>query len=382
MKPLFEKWAEIDLDKVAHNVREIKRHLNKKTLLIAVVKADGYGHGMEEVSQVALENGADWLCVTDPFEGERLRKLGFTVPIFILSPPFLETVDMIVKNDLIQGIDSAEQAEALDLCARREGKIVAIHIKIDTGLGRSGIMPEKIEEFIKSIGKLKNLKLQGVYTHFASPYVEIEYTRAQYKRFKKTIRIIKEQEIPMEMFHCANSAAAMDLPDLQMNAVRVGFSLCNRHVGIEKNSQWNLKDCFVFKTKIKGLRKIGAGEHIGYDNQLITTKEMEIAILPVGYGDGIPTSLANKGYVLIRGKKLPIIGSVCMNQIFIDLTELEEKLSIGEEVVLIGQQKDEVLTYKDIGHEVGAGDAETIIRISQAVPKIYYRGGKMLKIKA
>ena len=381
MEHTLKKWVEIDLDKVAQNVREIKKILNKDTLFIAVVKADGYGHGMEEISEIALQNGADWLCVTDCFEGERLRKAGFKAPIFVLSPPFLDTMQIVISNNLIQGIDNLEQAKVLNEEAEKHGVKAIVHIKIDSGLGRFGIAAEEIGDFVKGLKRFKNLTIQGAYTHFASPYLEIEYTKTQYRVFEKALTILKEEQPSVKILHCANSAAAMDLPKLQMKAVRVGFSLCNRHEGLINEKQWNLQDCLQFKTRIQSIRSIGTDQHIGYDNKFITKRPMQIAILPVGYADGVPTTLANKGYVLVKGERVPIIGSICMSQIFIDLTDMSNDAVINEEVVIIGTQGEGHLTYKDLGGKIGFGDAETVLRISQALPKVFYKGGKILKIK-
>jgi alanine racemase len=381
MMDAFEKWVEIDLDKVAHNVREIKKHLSKDTLLIAVVKGNAYGHGIENVSRVALENGADWLCVADQFEGKYLRKLGFRVPILVLSPPSRETAEIAVSHDLIQGIDSIEQIRFLDKLSKMESKKTIVHIKVDTGLGRFGIRPEETADFAHEIRRFKNIQLQGVYTHFASPYGDSEYTKYQFDRFIEVQKTLQQNRISVDVFHCANSPASMDFPYMHMDAVRIGFSLCNRCIGLEKSKQWNLVDALEFKAKVKKVRTVSPGDHIGYENQFIADKKMKFAIIPVGYADGIPTALANRGHVLIRGKKLRLIGSVCFNQGFVDLTEFGD-VSIGDEVVLIGGQGKERLTYRDIARGVDAGNSETILRISGAVPRIFYKNGKVFAVSS
>ena len=374
MGRVLEKWVEVDLDKVGHNVREIKRHLRPDTIFMAVVKADGYGHGMKEVSRVALQNGADWLSVSNPDEGEYLRKCGFKVPILVLTPPSKESSKVTIKNDLIQCVDSIDQVEYLGRLSRTKGKKTIIHIKVDTGLGRFGVLPEHVIDFAKRVRNIASLSLQGIYTHFASPYSDPDYTRQQYGTFMELRKRIKKEGILVKIFHCANSPSAMDFPFMHLDAVRIGFSLCYRCDGTIKKNRWNLLDCLEFKTKIVSIKKILPRAHIGYENRFIARHKMTAAVIPVGYVDGIPTSLANRGHVLIKAKKLPLIGSVCFSQSFVDLTSLNEEASIGEEVVLIGKQGNESMSYRDIAGKVDAGNTETVLRITRTVPRLYRTG--------
>jgi len=376
MTESWEKWIEVDLDGVKHNVREIKRHLKHGTRLIAVVKADAYGHGSKEVSRICLENGANWLGVANPVEGETLRGLGFEAPIFVLSPLFCEAAGIAVRNNLIQGVDSAEQVRALNCFAEKERKKAIVHIKVDTGLGRFGVLPRDIVKFAHTILKFRNIHLQGVYTHFASPYTDREYTAYQYHKFLAVKKLLQQEKISIEMFHCANSPSAMDSRHMHMDAVRIGFSLCNRCTGPERSEQWDLRDCMQFKTKIVKVRNVGRGDHLGYENNFIADREMDIGIIPVGYADGIPTSLANRGYCLIQGRRSSLVGSVALNQSFLDLTGFAEQVSIGDEVVIIGKQQDESITYREIAGQTNSGNAETILRISGSNRRLFYEKGR------
>jgi alanine racemase len=383
MRSIYEKWVEINVDKIAHNVREIRKRLSKNTLFIAVVKSNAYGYGIKEVSQIAAENGADWLGVLTPFEGEYLRTSGFKLPIFVISP-FLDQIEekakTVVKNDLIQGIDSIEQAQALNKFSKKYNKITAVHVKIDTGLSRFGVLPENVIKFVKKLSDMKNLKVEGIYTHFASSYAAGDHIYYEYNRFKEVKKMIEKEKICVRFFHCANSAAAMDFPWMHMDAVRIGFSLFHSHISREKANQWDLKNCLRFKTRVVGIREVDKGICVGYDNKFVSDRKMKIAVLPVGYNDGIPTGLANKGKVLIKGQEFPLIGSICMNHVFVDVTDSSEKISIGDKVTIIGRDKDKELTYRDIAAEVNAGGAETVIRILQAVPKFFYKNNKRVKI--
>ncbi len=378
MGQVLEKWVEVDLNKVGHNIREIKRHLRPETVFMAVVKADAYGHGMKEVSRVALQNGADWLSVSNPEEGEYLRKCGFKVPIMVLTPPSKESSRLTVQNDLIQGVDSIDQIEYLGRLSGIRDKKTIIHIKVDTGLGRFGVLPEDAVDFAKKVRKVASLSLQGIYTHFASPYSDPDYTRQQYGTFMKVRKRIKREGIPVKIFHCANSPSAMEFPFMHLDAVRIGFSLCHRCKSTSRRKQWNLLDCLEFKTKIISIKEISSGAHIGYENRYIARHKMTVAVIPVGCVDGIPSSLANRGQVLIKGKKLDLIGSVCFSQSFVDLTSLKEEVSVGEEVVLIGGGEAERISYRDIAGKVNAGNAETVLRITKAVPRVYRTGSDVV----
>jgi alanine racemase len=374
----LEKWVEVDLKKVAHNVQEIRRHLKPDTIFMAVVKADAYGHGIEEISRAAIQNGADWLSVSNPREGEYLRKHGFKVPILVLAPVSEESARVTVENDLIQGVDSIDQVEYLGRLSRAKGKRTTLHIKIDTGLGRFGILPENVIGFAKKASTIDSLSLQGIYTHFASPYSDPDYTRQQYRTFMKVKKTIKKEGIPIKIFHCANSPSAMDFPYMHLDAVRIGFSLCYRCRGTTRKKEWSLLDCLEFKTKIISIKEMPPGAHIGYENRFLARHQMTVAVIPVGYVDGIPTSLANRGHVLIKGKKLPLIGSICFSQSFVDLTSLNGKASVGDEVTLIGKQGNESITYRDIAEKVNAGNTETVLRITKAVPRVYRTGSDLV----
>lgn len=367
----LEKWVEIDLNKVKHNVQEIKKHLSPQTIFIAVVKADAYGHGMKEVSRVALQNGANWLGVSNPHEGEHLRKCGFKAPILVLTPFFGESLKVTIKNDLIQSVDSIDQIEYLGRHSKIKGKKTVVHIKVDTGLGRFGVLPQHVIDFAKRVRATDSLILEGIYTHFASAYSDPDYTRQQYRTFMEVRKKVKQVGIPIKIFHCVNSPSAMDFPSMHLDAVRIGFSLSYLCNGTIKKNQWNLIDCLEFKTKILSIKRRDIGAHVGYENRFIADHKMTVGIIPVGYVDGIPTSLANRGNVLIRGRKAPLIGSVCFSQSFVDLRSLGEEAAVGDEVVFIGSQGNENISYRDIAGKVNAGNSETVLRITKAVPRLY-----------
>jgi len=248
---------------------------------------------------------------------------------------------------------------------------VLVHIKVNTGLNRYGISPTEVVSFVEKVSKLENVEIDGIYTHFATPYTDLDFTKVQYNTFQQVRKDLEDKNIHIKMYHCANSAAAMDLPDTQMDGVRVGFSLCNGNIGLEPKNQWNLKDAFELKTRVKLIRHVKKGDRIGYENSYFCPKDMTIGVLPIGYADGIPTIFAKDGYVLVRGNKCRIIGSICMNQIFIDLSHKESNYHEEDEVTIIGKQGNNVLTYRDIGMVVGAGDAETLLRVNMQIPRLF-----------
>jgi len=367
----YRKWIEIDLRSLASNIREIKQHLKNNIVFIAVLKDNAYGFGLNKLCSLVMENGADWIGMVDQYEGKRVRNIiGDNVPIFVMTPPFSEeSIKITIDNNLIQGIDSYKQARKLNILARKKNKICQVHLKINTGLNRYGVNIDDLVQLSKKIIKLSNLELEGVYTHFSTQYSDLNNTKYQFERFTKAKNLLLKNNIDIKMYHCANSTVAIDFPNMHMNAVRIGFSLFNFSPGLRK--KWKLLDCFRFESKINKIREIPAGEYVGYDKKFKSKKPIKIGIIPVGYADGIPTTISDKSHVLVKGFKIPIIASVCMSQIFIDLSSHVD-IKEGEKVTLIGKQGKENIRAKDIAELGCAGEAEMIMRIMNATKDIHY----------
>jgi len=380
-KTLRQNWVEIDLDAVVHNVKTIRQAVGSRVKIMAVVKADAYGHGMVEVAETALDNGADWLGVTTLEEARELRDYGFTAPILILGiTPAAEAVT-VIEHDLTQTVCTADLAEALAKAADKLGKKAKVHLKIDTGLTRFGVLPDEAVDFATDLLRLPGLELSGVYTHFASPYEDDAYTMLQFERFRTVLQALEAADIFISLKHCANSAAMYEYPEMAMDMVRCGFILTNTSPARHAGRELPLRDALQWKTRVAYIRAVAKGVSIGYAQKYSAPRDMVIAILQTGYSDGIATAYGNKGKVLIGGRLLPIVGGICMSHIMVDITDLADTVKVGDEAVLIGKQGDACISVVDMAGVIGAGDAETLGRINHKIPRLYYRNGEVVKIK-
>jgi alanine racemase len=375
-------WAEVDMDKLAHNMREIRRIAKSKEIM-AVVKADAYGHGALDVAPVLLENGADRLAVAVLSEAIELRRGGIECPIMILgfTPPNL--IDEILRHNIEQTVYSYELAKELSKMAQKKNKIVKIHIKVDTGMGRIGYLPneESIREIYK-ISKLPNLILEGLFSHFSSADDENkDYTKIQIERYNWFYEKLKEKGVHFNVRHAANSAAIIDLPENHYELVRPGIILYGYYPSNEvKKERINLKPVMSLKTNVVHIKEVSPGEYIGYGRKFRAEKHSIIATLPVGYADGYTRLLFNKAKVIINGKFAPVVGRICMDQCMIDITDIEG-VKIGTEVILIGEHTNNKFNADDVAKLLGTIKYEIVCMIGKRVPRVYIKDGKVVKIR-
>lgn len=375
-------WAEVDLDRLAHNMREIRKAAKSKDI-IAVIKADGYGHGALDIAPVLLENGATRIAVAVLNEAVELRRGGLECPIMILgfTPPSL--IDLILRYDIEQTVYSYELAHELSVLAQKKNKIAKIHIAVDTGMGRIGFLPndESVEEVYK-ISKLPNIVIEGLFSHFsAADERNKEYTSMQFTKYNWFYDRLKEKDININMRHIANSAAIIDLPETHFEAVRPGIILYGYYPSNEVcKEKIDLKPVMSLKTNIVHIKKVPPGEYISYGRKFQTSKESIIATLPVGYADGYTRLLFNKAKVIVDAKLVPVIGRICMDQCMIDVTEVEG-VKVGDEVILMGEQNGIKFTADDIAELLGTINYEVTCMISKRVPRVYVRQGKVVKIR-
>ncbi len=377
----MKTWVEVDLDAVAHNLQTIRSAMQGNAKVMAVVKADAYGHGMEEVAEVALKHGADWLGVTTLEEGIELRKAGFEASILLLGITDVDEAALVVEYNLVQTVCTDDLAEALSAAAESLGTKAVVHVKVDTGLSRFGVLPEHAYEFVSRLKLLPGIELQGIFSHFASPYEEDAYNEHQLSVFMGVLNELKEKGIDIPIKHIANSAAMIEYPHMHMDMVRLGFILCNDSPARHAERKLPLKDALSWKTRVVYTKKIAKGTSIGYAQSYFAPRDMTIAILQMGYSDGYSTALSNKAEVLIHGRKVPVVGKVAMSHVVVDVTDIPDPVLVHDEAVLIGQQENEVLTVVDMSSKAGAGDAETLCRIAKKLPRIYYKEGKVFKVK-
>ena len=309
-------WAEIDLDAIAYNTRELKRHLGENTELMAVVKANGYGHGAVPVAEVVLDNGASHLAVHRTLEGVQLRQAGITAPVLIMGYTLPSDAETIVRWDLTPTVNTLEQAEALSAVASHQGQVLPIHVKVDTGLGRFGLLPQGVVDFVRAASELPGLILEGIYTHFAiADAADKAYTLQQLEIYLEVVKRLEEAGFTISIKHAAGSAATLDLPQTHLDMVRCGIALYGMRPSDEVEPTIPLRPAMALKSRVARVRTLPPGSPISYGCTYTTKEPTLVALVPVGYGDGYHRLISNRGQVLIRGQRAPIVGRVCTQAI-------------------------------------------------------------------
>ncbi|MBO5244906.1 MAG: alanine racemase [Selenomonadales bacterium] len=361
-------WAEIDLGAIASNVRNIKKKIGSDTMLCAIVKADAYGHGTVQAARTVLAEGADYLAVAVLREAQELRHGGITAPILILgATPLLQARD-IIEHDVEQTIFSLDMAKAISDMAVSMNKVARVHIKIDTGMMRVGIRPEETGEFVKAVMAMPNIKIQGIFSHFAMADARDKTEAlAQLERFREAVRLAEQAGADIPIKHIANSAAILDMPEAYCNMVRAGIILYGLLPSDEVSNDVELRPAMTLKAEIMYLKEVAENVGISYGHAYHTTRPSRIATLPVGYADGWSRRLTGKADVTIGGKRVPIVGRICMDQCMVDVTDLD-KVEVGDEVVLFGEGG---RTAEEVAEWLDTISYEVICMIGKRVPRQY-----------
>lgn len=372
--------AEINLDNIAHNVKQICKQTNKNTMVMAIVKADAYGHGSLEVSKTCLYNGASCLGVATCDEGVYLRKNNIFEPILLLGHTIYSKFEDVINYNLTQTIFSYETAKVLSDYATKLAKEVSIHIKIDTGMGRLGFFPsDKSLQEIILISKLPFLKITGVFTHFASSDAEDKsFAMEQFNKFKIFVDKIKKSGINNIVTHCSNSGAILDLKEFNLDMVRAGIIIYGVYPSDEIKNKINLLPAMSLKTHISLIKEFPPNTSVGYSRTYFTNKVTKIATIPVGYADGYARIMSNKANVIIRGQFAPVIGSICMDQMMVDVTHIEN-VHINDTVTLLGEQNSSKITADDLANLQQTISYEVFCSIGKRVPRVYIKNGQFLK---
>ena len=365
-------WAEVDLSAIRQNILALKSLLKSpSTRFCAVVKADGYGHGAVAVAAEAQRAGADYLAVSILDEALSLRSAGFTMPILILGPTPAAQAHLVVANSLRQTICNMAQARVLSAAAVSQGLTAKVHLKVDTGMGRLGVPAREAADFASAVAALPNLMTEGIYTHFAkSDSRDKTHAQGQLAAFKTALAAISERGLDIPIKHCANSAAFLDMPETQMDMVRVGIAIYGLWPSEETGRPLKLTPALRFKTRISMLKTVPAGTAISYGCTYITERPATIATLPVGYGDGWLRELSGRIGVLAGGRKVPLVGLICMDQCMADVSGVEE-LAEGDEVLLFGGPE---LPAEEVARALGTINYEVVCLLSARVPRIYLGG--------
>lgn len=375
-------WAEVDLDAIAHNIKEIRKITNPNAQIMAVVKADAYGHGFLEVTKTLLENGADRLAVAVLQEGKQLRSRGVKVPILILGASSEESVEDLINFDITPSVFAFDFAKALSYEAERKEKVTKIHIKIDTGMSRIGFLAgennEEIVEEILKISKLPYIEIEGIFSHFAtSDEYDKTYTLLQYDRFMDVCNKLEEKGLHIPIRHICNSAGIMMYPEMHLDMVRPGVILYGMYPSDEVDkSRLDLIPAMTLKSTITHIKEVEADRGVSYGKEYITDKRTKIATVPIGYADGYLRKLAKEGKMIVRGMKVPVIGRICMDQCMIDVTNVHN-IDKGDEVIIFGR---EGVTVDDLAHWLDTINYEVSCVIGRRIPRIYTKEGKAVKV--
>ena len=394
VNPARPTWLEIDLDAIAHNVREIKRFIGDGVTLMAVLKANGYGHGAVKAARTALNNGAGFCGVASLNEATALRAANIDEPILILGYTPAWHAREALMRDVSVTLYDYDIARAFSRAARELGRTARVHLKVDSGMGRLGVLPDRAAAFIRAVAGLPGIEIEGVFTHFCCADDDPDYTRAQFGRFMDVLReanvTLKSSNasdrmpdvapslqtmsppLPVSYLHAANSAATLTLPETHLNMVRVGLSLYGLSpfgAGVRNPVQDGLRAALVWKTTIAQVKTLPAGHPVSYGATYRCPDERRIAVIPVGYADGFRRAPAHAGQVLVRGQRAPIVGRVCMDQSMLDVTAIPG-VRIGDEVVLIGRQGRQAITAEEMAERLGTINYEVISAILPRVPRV------------
>ncbi len=367
--------AEVNLGAIEHNYKQIRQHIPNHTEMMAIVKADGYGHGAKEVANFLQEQGVNRFAVAIVAEGEELRSSGITSPILVLGYTPRADIKALIENDLTQTVFSYEMAKTISDEAGRLGKTVNIHLKVDTGMGRIGFLssPKSIEEILM-ITKLPHINLEGIFTHFSTADEEdTSYTKEQWSIFEGFLKELSEVGLELPIIHAANSAAIMCHEYTHLNLVRPGIILYGYYPSpYLEGKVLDLEPAMTLKTQVVHVKELPEGQYVGYGRKFYTHQKTKIATIPVGYADGYSRNLGNKGRVLIRGQYAPVIGNICMDQFMVDVTHIKG-VSVEDEVVLFGKQQDAVIPVEEIAQSLGTINYEIVCMIGKRVPRIYIK---------
>ena len=379
-------WAEINLDNIAHNISCIRKRLKGETRLLAVIKADGYGHGYKEVAKVAVENGADFFGVASADEAMQLRRSGFDTPILILGPVDDDEFVYVVDKNVAMTVFDINIAKRISTVAVALGKEAKIHIKIDTGMSRIGYMAvsdnrEAMLDEIVEINNLPNLTIEGIFTHFAKADVpDSDFTKIQFERFIDVCDELKSRGVDIPIRHCCNSGGIVNFPEYHLDMVRSGIISYGYYPSEESFSEGlDLLPAMQLKSKVTDVKRVGAGIGVSYGGIYETEEPVDVATFGIGYADGYFRSLSNNAQVIVGGEIANVIGRVCMDQTMADVTHIKN-IKIGDEVILFGTDGNNTITVDSVAARAGTINYEVLSVVGKRVPRVYIKDGKVIKV--
>lgn len=359
--------AEISKKNLIHNVKSIKK-IAPHTPIMAVVKANAYGHGILDTAKILKQAGVDFFGVAFTEEGVQLRKSGNTKPIIVLVPTFAEEARLFCEYDLQVAACSLEFIRGLSEEAVRQNSIVKAHLFIDTGMSREGIRWEDAVPFMQECSKLPNIEFVGVCTHFASAASDVQFAKKQLRLFLDTIKILKEAGFTYKYIHSANSSAIPNVPESHLTLIRPGMALYGYPPAPELSNVYNVKPVLTLKTRVIFIRRIQQGDSVSYDRKFIAKQPTTIATIPIGYGDGFFWNLTGKAQCLINGKRYNLVGAICMDESMVDVGD--DNINIGDDVILIGKQGNESIDAYEVANKIGTIPYEILTAIAARVPRV------------
>lgn len=363
----YSTWLEIDLGAIRNNIHQLQAMTGRPVM--AIIKANGYGHGLVEVGQAAASAGATWLGVARLEEALTLRQAGIDLPTLVLGFTDPVRVPEAIANRVSLAVYHPDLVKAFAAQARQMGQTLKVHAKFDTGMGRLGVFPEDGLAFVRLIKSYPELDLEGAFTHLANADdPERDTTDWQLDRFSQLIEALEASYLRPPLVHAANSAAALYFPKARFDLVRPGIAIYGLHPSAEAPLPGGFRPALTWKARLVSVKDLPAGHGIGYSYRYITSKPERIGVIPVGYADGLRRRLGN--FALIRGKRVNVVGGMCMDQCMLQLDEVPEA-QIGDEVVLIGQQGQASITAEEIGQAWGTVNYDVVCGLTARVPRVY-----------
>ena len=375
-------WAEINLDNLAHNMREVRRVTNIDTKITAVIKADGYGHGAVAIAETLLENGADRFAVATLSEAIQVKTSFPNIETMVLGYTPENLAQDVIEYNIIQTIYTLEQAKEFSKIAVSLNKNITVHIKLDTGMNRLGmVFEDKTIDSILEMSKLDNLIIEGIFTHFAAAdETNKEYTREQVKKYKYIVNSLEERGFKIPLKHVSNSAGIIDLPEYNFDMVRAGIMLYGLYPSKEVNHDIvNLKEVMCLKAQVSFVKTLEAGTGVSYGLKYKCDKKSLVATLPIGYADGYTRMLSGKAKVMVQGSCVPVIGNICMDQCVIDVSGLN--VNIGDEVILFGGNDKNGISIDSVAQSLNTISYEITCMVDKRVPRVYIKNGEKINSK-
>jgi alanine racemase len=375
----FAAWAEIDIGALKRNVARTRDLVGKNVKILLTIKADAYGHGARHVARAAIASGVDMLGVATLHEGIELRGAGVRVPILILSPSLINEIDEILEWDLTPTVSDMKFAQALGFSGSRLSGTVKVHVEVDTGMTRGGVNQEEAVQFVTALSRLPGLEVEGLYTHFPSTYEdEADFTGGQIAAFKEIVDSLVREGVEVPLLHTANSAAITQYADSYFNMVRPGGIIYGMFPRKEMNGL-GLEPVMSFKSRVVNVKDVAEGKTVSYGRTHCLKRDSRIAAVAAGYGHGLTRSLSNKGDLLVRGARAPIVGMVTMDVTLLDVTDIPQ-VSVGDEVVIFGRQGEAEISVYEVAERCGTIAYEVTCGIGKRVPRVYIEKGHVTGI--